>query len=191
MYFIFSQLQLQKKKREKFFICLLCVDPFQNNLDVQKILVKTILDYSIIHSVRLLPKNILPIYSTGFTSGIVIDMGYLNTTIVPIFNGYPIINEMKILEIGGIQLEKAMKRNIFDDNNYFKDNKPRMKNIDQLNTGVIKYLGDLVVRSAVCLNKKLSMLIKNPNELAKIKGDKDNCRVDIYSDLPDFQVNSI
>jgi hypothetical protein len=32
------------------------------------------------------------------------------------------------------------------------------------------------------------MLIKNPNELAKIKGDKDNCRVDIYSDLPDFQV---
>lgn len=185
-------MQLQKKKREKFFICLLCVDPFLNHTELYKILVKTILDYSIIHSVRILPKSIIPVYSSGYTSGIVIDMGYLNTTIIPIFNGYPLIKEMKTLEIGGVQLEKMLKRSIFDDNNYFKDNKPRMKNIDLLNNGVIKYLGDLVVRSSICLNKKLSTLIsKNQSEMNKLKGDKDNCRVDIYSDLPDFQVKLI
>ena len=184
-----SQLQLQKKKREKFFICLLCLDPFLNHDEIYKILVKTILEYSIIHSVRVLPKSILPIYSSGFTSGIVIDMGYLNTTIIPVFNGYPLINEMKMLEVGGVQLEKNLKRYLFDDNNYFKENKPRMKNIDLLNNNVIKYLGDIVVRSTLCLNKKLSLqLLKNPNETNKLKGDKDHCRVDIYSDLPDFQV---
>jgi len=184
-----SPQQLQKKKREKFFICLLCIDTFLIHEEIYIILIKTILDYSIMHSVRILPKSIVPLYSTGYSSGIVIDMGYFNTSVIPVFNSYPLITEMELIEIGGIQLERNLKRHIFDDNNYFKDNKPRIKNIDQLNNGVIKHLGDLLVRSAICLNKKLSASIKTPTEAPKIKGDKDHCRVDIYNELPDFQIN--
>jgi len=167
----------------------LCIDTFNFHEEVYNLFAKTILDYSIIHSIRLIPKAIVPLYSTGCSSGVIVDMGYLNTSIIPVFNSFPMLNEMELIEIGGIHLERTLKRHIFDDNNYFKDNKPRIKNIEQLNSGVIKHLGDLVVRSAICLNKKMAALVKSPTEGTKIKGEKDNCRVDIYSDLPDFQIN--
>jgi len=155
--------------------------------EVYRSLLVSILDYPSIQSVKFIPKQITPIYASGLTSGIIIDIGYNNTTITPIIDGYPIIKCAQTLSVGGLVLEKLAKRFIVDDTNYYKEGKPKIKNMDIFLKSLVKYLGDIVVRSGIIVNKKLSLLLKDPNEEANLKSE--NSRIDIYSDIQDFQIS--
>lgn len=182
----YSILQLQKLKREKYYICLLSLDffltPFE---DIYELIVKTILDYPIIHSVKLAPKTLLPVYTTGYSSGIVVDVGYVFTYITPINNGFPYLDKSENIAIGSSELERCLKRFIYEDN-VTKEGKTKIKNIEQFNNNIISHLNDLLVRSALCVNNKLSESLKDTNEEAKIKSEFS--KIDYYNDLPDFQV---
>ena len=56
-------------------------------------------------AVKILPKVITPIYSTGFTSGLVVDIGVLHSSIIPINEGLPYFDkkeEIKILTLDSV-----------------------------------------------------------------------------------------
>lgn len=146
-----------------------------------------ILENSLIQSIKIIPKNILPIFVTGYSSGIVVDIGYIFTTITPINMGFPFINKTEIVSVGAVELERTLKRFITNDNVLYA--KKKIKNADAFNNNVISCLNDLLPRSALCVNKNLSILLKDPKEEAKIKNDSDNSKIDFYHNLPDFQIS--
>ena len=154
---------------------------------IYRTLLVSLLDYSAVQSVKFIPKQITPIYSSGLSSGIVIDIGYNNTTITPILDGFPILKCSRTLSVGGLVLEKLAKRYIVDDTNYYKEGKPKIKNMDLFLKGLTKYLGDIVVRAGIIVNKKLSLLLRDSNEEANLKSEFS--RIDIYSDIQDFQLS--
>ncbi len=155
--------------------------------DIYETLLSSLLEYPAVLSVKYVPKQIMPIYSSGLISGVVIDIGYYNTSIIPILDGYPLLKCSQTLSIGGLVLERLAKRYIIDDTNYHKDGKPKIKDMDKFQKGLIKYLGDIVVRAGIIVNKKLSLLLKDPNEEESLKSDFS--RIDIYSDIQDFQIS--
>lgn len=184
----YTILQLKKQQRDKNFSCLLAVDFYisKHLQDVYELLVKNIFENPQITLVKLVPKAILPIFATGYSSGIMIDVGYLFTTICPINNGFPYMDKCITLSIGTQELERTIKRFITEDNG-INTSKTKIKNVEQFSTNIIQYLDDLVVRSALCLNKKMSNLIKDTIEESRIKNDFS--KVDFYKDVQDFQLN--
>ena len=155
--------------------------------EVYRVLLESLLDYASVQSVKFIPKQITPMYCSGMTTGIVIDIGYNNTTITPMLDGFPILKCAKTLSIGGLAMERMAKRFIVDDTNIYKDGKPKIKNMDQFLKGLVKYLSDIVVRSGIIVNKKLSLLFKEPKEEESLKSEFS--RIDIYSDIQDFQIS--
>jgi actin-related protein len=190
MTYIFGNvLQLKKQQRDKNYICLLMIDLFMAKAlyDIYEYFVKIILDSPLIHSVRIIPKFITTIYATGYSSGIVIDCGYLHTSIVALNNGFPFLKKIKKQQIGSCELERRLKRFIMEDNLSNPKSKLKSANMMQFNSQITPILDDLLVRGAICVPRKISKLLKNPVEEAKIKND--SSKIDYYKDVPDFNLS--
>lgn len=186
---LYTTLQLKKQQREKNYICILCIDFSISRVlkDVYDLIAKTILENSLIFSVRILPKSITPIYTTGYSSGIVVDVGYMFTTITPINNGFPFLDKIETLSIGSLELERFLKNAIIEEN--ITNGKKRIKHPENFSSGLIKYLDDLLIRCAICVNKKISTLLQDPNEESKLKSEHEYSKVDYCKDLQDFQIS--
>jgi len=52
------------------------------------------------------------LYSGGFQTGLVVEIGDSNTRIVPFFNGFKLDHAIKIIDIGGRDLTKEMERHL-------------------------------------------------------------------------------
>lgn len=52
------------------------------------------------------------LYSGGFQTGLVIEIGDSNTRLVPIFNGYKLDHAVKIIDIGGRDLTREMEKHL-------------------------------------------------------------------------------
>jgi actin-related protein len=65
--------------------------------------------------------SMLVLYSGGFKTGLVIEIGESATRIIPIYKGYKIEHAIKILEIGGKVLTEYMAEKIKDTTNYNVD----------------------------------------------------------------------
>ena len=180
-YIIFNILHLQKLKKEKICTAMITIDFYNTRLcDIYNLIIKTILDYSTINIVKLIPKTILPIFCSGYSSGIVIDIGHIFTHIIPINNGYPYLDISEVLSIGSAELERNLKNFIINDNS---EGKTKIKNFESFNKKLYSHLDDLLVRSAICSSR--SNLV-NQDEMIKFK--KEFSKVDCYPDIPVFQV---
>lgn len=45
--------------------------------------------------------NSMPLYCTGLSSGVVVDCGFNETTIMPIYEGFPLVRAMGVSEAAG------------------------------------------------------------------------------------------
>jgi actin-related protein 10 len=189
---LYTILQLKKQQRDKNYNCLLILDFSLHPIltDIYELIVKLILENPLISQIKLLPKSFLPIFTTGFSSGIVIDVGYLSTSIVPINNGTPYLNKSVSLDIGSCHLEKLLNRSIIEENIISPIGKMRkIKNVENFCNNLPKYLDDLVVRSTVVVNKKLSILLAEGNSEGGLKNETDYSKVDYCKDLQDFSIS--
>lgn len=189
---IYNVLQIKKQQRDKNYVCLLCVDFSLKNcfLEIYELLVKVLLENALILCVRLLPKKILPVFCSGYSSGIVIDVGYLFTTITPINNGFCYYDKIQTISIGASDLEKFIKRSIIEENIILPSNKKKIKNTEVFSKNIIKHLDDLLVRCGICVSKKISSLIFELNsDENKLFTEHDYSKVDFYKDTQDFQIS--
>jgi hypothetical protein len=184
---IYNILQLKKQQRDKNYNCILCIDFTLERImkDIYGFIIKSFLENALIISVRLIPKTISPIFTSGYSSGIIIDVGYMFTTISAINNGYPFKPE--IVSIGSLELERFLKRAIVEEN--IINSKKKIKNPEAFQNGIIKFLNDLVVKCAICVNKKISTLLEDPSEELKLKTELDHSKVDSCKDLQDFYIS--
>jgi actin-related protein len=189
----YNILQIKKQQRDKNYVCLLCIDFSLKNcfLEIYELLVKILLENPLILCVRLLPKKILPVFSSGYSSGIVIDVGYLFTTITPINNGFSYTDKIQTISMGASDLEKFLKRSIIEENIILPSNKKKIKNVEVFCKNIIKHLDDLLVRCGICVNKKISSSIFESSnfEENKLFSDQDYSKVDFYKDVQDFQIS--
>jgi actin-related protein len=181
----YSTLQLQKMRRERYYNVIIIFDLYvEKLLNIYKLIAETIFDYPIINSIKIIPKNILPIFASGGSSGIIIEVGHLFTTITPVHNGYPYQEQVEVLSISTSDQLRHLKNFILEDN---RESKTKIKAPNQFTNSLITHLNDLYVRSAICVTKQISNnLIENKTEQRALQSDY--CKIDCYSDIPEFQV---
>ena len=83
---IFNVLQLQKKRKEKSYHCLLSFNFMAQLDDVIDIFINKLLDTQIITVVKVLNSNELPLFTSGFMTGIIVNLGHNSSNIIPIIN---------------------------------------------------------------------------------------------------------
>lgn len=49
----------------------------------------------------VVPKSVLALYSSGRTTGLMVDFGYHYTQVTPIFEGYPLNHAIQTMSVGG------------------------------------------------------------------------------------------
>lgn len=166
-------MQIQKQKNNKNYSVVLLIDPFLEKLDkVYDLLVKIILENPNIQAVKVFPKNITPIYCTGFSSGIVFDIGYLTTSIIPVNEGSPYLDKIQNVNLSSSDFEKDLKIGILEENvvNPITP-KLKIKNIELFSESLNNGLEDILTRAMFCVSKKISDLLRNQAELSKLKGE--------------------
>lgn len=166
-------MQIQKQKNNKNYSVVLLVDPFLEKLDkVTELLVKIIFENPNIQAAKIFPKNITPVYCTGFSSGIVFDAGYLTTSIIPVNEGLPYLDKIRNINLSCSDLEKELKIGILDENvvNPITP-KLKIKNVELFSESLNHGLEDILTRAMFCVSKKISELLKNPAELAKLRAE--------------------
>lgn len=62
----------------------------------------------------LVPKSVMPLYSNGKTTGIVVDSGYDNTHVVPIYEGYPLQHAVRSMPVGGWHVNRYLMQLLND-----------------------------------------------------------------------------
>lgn len=166
-------MQIQKQKNNKSYSVVLLIDPFLNKFDkIYELLVKIILENPNIQAIKIFPKNITPIYSTGFSSGIIFDLGYCTTSIIPINEGFPYIDKIRTINLSCSDMEKELKSQIIDEN-YTNPLAPKLKikNVEIFSEKLNEGIEDLLTRTVFVVNKKIEELMKNPVEFSKLKNE--------------------
>jgi actin-related protein len=181
----YSTLQLQKMKKERYYNVILCVDMFIESFKpIYKLIVEAIFEYPIINAIRLIPKTVLHIFASGYSSGVIIDIGYLFTHITPVNNGYPYSDKAVTLSLSVSDQERRLKNYILEDN---KDGKNRIRHFYKFTDLLNTHLDDLYTRSVICVTKSVSnSIFSNKIEENNLKADY--CKMDSYTDIQDFQV---
>jgi actin-related protein len=178
---LFNILQLQKIKREKCYIGLIMIDFYNPKLSsLYHLIIKTILDNNLINSIRLFPKTISPVFVSGYSSGIVVDVGYSFTQIIPICNGFAIVNAAKTINIGSSELQRRLVNYILKDNT---EGRTKITDMNNFIKKALPHLDDILVRSTVCVENR-SVLTKE--HLIKLMTDYS--KIDCFSDVSDLQV---
>lgn len=184
-YIFIMVLQIKKVLREKNYTCLLLID-FDLKKKMQKLIkeiIKALLSYSVISTVRIAPKNIFPIFASGYGSGIIVEGGYLRSTITAMNNGVEIAKVD--IDLGSCYLAKELKKMILEDKEGIQAIKPEL--LEAFSSELNKHLDDILVRSAVIVNRDLALTIYQ--EESKMKGEKDYTKIDCYDKLSEFQLS--
>jgi actin-related protein len=78
-----------------------------------------------------MPTNILALYATGKTTGIVIDTGHDVTNVLPVFEGYGIQETLETQNYGGNALSNALRELYEDRNPLIKGNFDQIHNLKE------------------------------------------------------------
>lgn len=146
---VYNILQIQKLKNNKLYSVCLLIDPFVAKLDkIYEILTKIILENPNMQAVKIIPKCVTPIFSTGFNSGLIVDLGVLHSSIIPINEGLPYFDKKEEINLNYTDLEKEFKLMIIEDNitNPLNAKIPKIKNIDIFCESLNPGLDDLLTR---------------------------------------------
>jgi actin-related protein len=164
-------------KKERYYNVILCCDLYLDRLNkFYKLLVETIFEHPIINAVKVIPKSVLSIFTSGYSSGIIIDVGYLATYIIPVNRGFAYPDITEILPLSIADQERRLKNYIIEDNSRYI-----AKNFNLFTAGLNKHIDDIYTRSVICVNHHLSNTIKEQKASEYYK-------VESYTDMQDFQV---
>lgn len=183
-YIIDFVLQISPQQKEKY-ICLMLIDFNTKDkfIETYELFADTILSYDVISIFRVLPKNVFPIFVTGFASGLILNCGYAYTTITVVNQGVSIYSTD--LSVGVCLLEKKLKKLILEDKNGIKGIPE--DNINNFSDKLNQFIEDILIRTTVIVNKKVSNELKEKEN--SLKGPNDYTKISCYKDLPEFSLS--
>jgi len=107
----FNDLLLNLKERQLIFCENIMV-----NRDFINAFAKVAVHRFFITKIYFFLTNSLPLYISGLTTGIIIDCGYQETQITPIYEGYPIMKGFRFCPAGGKAMSEALKERLTAEN---------------------------------------------------------------------------
>jgi len=87
------------------------VDYFQSNI-ISNFLAKIFFEKYEVSTIYFLFSNSLPLYLTGLYTGIVINVGYYDSTIAPFYEGVPQLNAFTHCFTGGFRINKTLHEDL-------------------------------------------------------------------------------
>ena len=190
-YIINDVLHLYKSDIKYTFYCyiLFDLDLKENFRDIFSSFVKYIYEtFTFIASIKIIPKQIFPIFVSGFYSGIILNCGYSFSSITIVNNGLEVIN--KKIGNGSCDMQKILYNIIINDVKQGKNgNKIDENNFEILKKNLVKYMDDLMVRITYILNKKVSNEYKQINSSEEAKEKEVYTKIGFYGDIPIFKID--
>ena len=105
--------ELMSKVTGKFVF--LCQDLMMSH-ELVEILSQLLFEKYQFSKIYYLLSNTLPLYITQQNSGVVLDVGYSSTKILPVYEGYGLVQSYELTPVGGYAVSRELKRSILDDN---------------------------------------------------------------------------
>jgi hypothetical protein len=186
-YIIVYVLQLKKPPAEHYNCCLLLIDfnTIKHFRYFYELFSSCLLSYKEITILRIAPKNIFPIFVSGYGSGIIFNGGYLFSNISIINNGVCIFN--KEIPIGISYLEKQFKNMILSDDILKGEILP--EEFDSFKNNLNLYIEDILIKNCVIVNKKISNQL-HENSI-KLTGEDKYSLIDGYKNLLIFKISFV
>ena len=186
-YIIVYVLQLKKPILEHYNSCLILIDfnTIKHFRFFYEKFISCLLSYKEISIIRIAPKNIFPIFVSGYGSGIIFNGGYLFSNISIINNGVCIFN--KEIPIGISYLEKRFKNMILSDNYSMREILP--EDLNSFKNNLNLYIEDILIKNCVIVNKKISNQLHDNS--IKLTGEDKYSLIDGYKNLLPFKISFV
>ena len=148
-------LQIFKTDSRSKLICIILfdLDLKDNFKEIYLSFIKYIYEtFPFISSIKIIPKNIFPIFVSGFFSGIILNSGYLFSSVTVVNNGLSLYS--KKVGLGSCDLQKMLYHIILNDKKGM-DPVPIDKQLI-FKKKLINHMDDILVRISYIMNKKVS-----------------------------------
>ena len=185
-------LQLYKSDQKYIYHCyiLFDLDLKESFREIFTAFIKYIFEsFLFISSIKIIPKNIFPVFVSGFYSGIILNCGYAFSTVTVVNNGLCVIS--KKIGYGSCDMQKMLYNIIINDvKNGNNGNKFDEKKLGILQKNIIQYIDDIMVRISYILNRKVSQEYKQQiNSGEEVKEKEVLTKIGFYYDLPLFKID--
>lgn len=182
-YIINDVLQIFKTDSKFKLICIILfdLDLKDNFKEIYLSFVKYIYEtFPFISSIKIIPKNIFPVFVSGFFSGIILNSGYLFTTVTVVNNGLSAYS--KKIGLGACDIQKMLFNMIINDKKGMEI--VRISEQESFKKKLVKHIDDILIRVSYIMNKTVSEEYKKTENLKEMYSN-----VSFYEDLPAFNIS--
>ncbi|KAJ3044898.1 hypothetical protein HDV00_000180 [Rhizophlyctis rosea] len=102
---IYHNYLLTDPKQRKVIICESPLLP----LPIKKIIASVLFETLQVPSITFIPSHLLALLTVGKTTGLVVDCGYLETTVLPVYDGRPLIANVQSIPLAGEAMTSRLK----------------------------------------------------------------------------------
>ena len=183
-YIINDVLQLFKTDSKFKLICIILfdLDLKDNFKEIYLSFIKYIYEtFPFISSIKIIPKKIFPVFVSGYFSGIILNSGYLFSTVTVVNNGLSLYSSK--VGFGSCDIQKFLYNIILNDKKGM-DIVPKT-DIENFKKKLVKHMDDILVRVSYIMNKKVSNEYKQKKENEK----ETYSNVSFYDDLYAFNIS--
>ena len=183
-YIINDVLQLFKTDSKFKLICIILfdLDLKDNFKEIYLSFIKYIYEtFPFISSIKIIPKKIFPVFVSGYFSGIILNSGYLFSTVTIVNNGLSLYSSK--VGFGSCDIQKFLYNIILNDKKGM-DIVPKT-DIENFKKKLVKHMDDILVRVSYIMNKKVSNEYKQKKENEK----ETYSNVSFYDDLHSFNIS--
>lgn len=180
-------LQVRKNTRDKNLKCFFLIE---NDLkkEIKEIFLAFIkyiyITFPCVLSFIVIPKNICPIFVSSFCSGLILNCGYLYSTVTVVDNGISIYS--KQVSIGSCDIQKYLYNLIINDEKGIEE----IEDKDSFKKNLAKYIEDILARVNYIMSRKVSEEYKKlPIDDPKTRGKESYVNIYFYKDLPTFKLS--
>jgi actin-related protein len=182
-YIINDVLQIFKTDSKFKLICIILfdLDLKDNFKEIYLSFIKYIYEtFPFISSIKIIPKNIFPVFVSGFFSGIILNSGYLFTTVTVVNNGLSAYS--KKIGLGACDIQKMLFNMIINDKKGMEI--VRISEQESFKKNLVKHIDDILIRVSYIMNKTVSEEYKKTENLKEMYSN-----VSFYEDLPAFNIS--
>jgi actin-related protein len=182
-YIINDVLQIFKTDSKFKLICIILfdLDLKDNFKEIYLSFIKYIYEtFPFISSIKIIPKNIFPVFVSGFFSGIILNSGYLFTTVTVVNNGLSAYS--KKIGLGACDIQKMLFNMIINDKKGMEI--VRISEQESFKKNSVKHIDDILIRVSYIMNKTVSEEYKKTENLKEMYSN-----VSFYEDLPAFNIS--
>ncbi|GIY71106.1 actin-related protein 10 [Caerostris extrusa] len=124
-----------------------------------------------IPSLVYVPSHLMALFTLGISSALVMDVGYSETVVLPIYCGVPILNTYESLPVGGQLIHRRIEAELME-NAYIKTSSPNERSLAEVLSEPLKesVLEDIKVRTCFVTPRARGLILQAHEGRKRIKG---------------------